>query len=67
MACHMCGCTRFFWKDPDDEYEVYAFDLKGREVVFDEEDSFDAPGIDDERETFCDHCAWHGKLKEIKG
>jgi len=53
-------------KDPDDEYEMHEFDLKGGEVIFTAEEA-DAgkPELRDETETFCDNCSWHGKFREI--
>ena len=40
MKCPLCGCKKFYLKDPDDEYETYGFDCESGEACFD-------PGIDD--------------------
>ena len=66
MKCPLCGCEKFFVKDPGDEYETYAFDLQAGEVEFDSDaDASDCPEIGDDTETYCDKCSWHGKFKEI--
>jgi hypothetical protein len=67
MACPFCGCEHFYVKNPDDEYETCEFDLKGGEVVFTSEDKESwRPELTEGTETYCDHCAWHGKLKQLK-
>ena len=67
MKCPMCGCQKFFLKDPDDEYEVFPFDVSKGEVHFDADvDTDDAPKVDDKTETYCEDCAWHGKLDDMK-
>jgi hypothetical protein len=41
--------------------------VKKGEVLFpSEEAESDRPDVQDETETYCDNCSWHGKLKEIK-
>jgi len=66
MACPLCGCDRFYVKNPEDEYETFEFDLKNGEVHFtSEEAQSDCPEIREDTETYCDNCAWHGKRKEI--
>jgi hypothetical protein len=63
----MCGCRKFFVKDPDDEYEVFPFDVADGEVHFDANVNADeAPKVEDETETYCEDCAWHGKLNDMK-
>jgi hypothetical protein len=67
MKCPVCGCVNFFVKDPDDEYETYEFELQNGEICYDPgDDDAAAPELQDDTETFCDKCAWHGKLKELK-
>ena len=34
MKCPICGCEKFYLKDPDDEYETYEFELSDGEVAF---------------------------------
>ncbi|MDZ7582056.1 MAG: hypothetical protein U5R30_16085 [Deltaproteobacteria bacterium] len=67
MACPICGCEHFDVKNPDDEYEICEFDLRGGEVVFasEEEESW-RPEITDGTVSYCDNCAWNGKLNELK-
>jgi hypothetical protein len=67
MACPLCGCERFYVRNPLDEYEVFEFDLRDRKIVFTSEDGeSQRPEIKDDTETYCDNCAWHGKRKELK-
>jgi hypothetical protein len=65
MKCPTCGSVRFYAKDPDDEYEEYAFSLQGDEVVPDP-DHTDAIDIIRQTEAFCERCAWHGQLDQLK-
>jgi hypothetical protein len=67
MKCPMCGCQRFYLKDPDDPFETYPFELKDETVRFDPEiDESDAPTVDDKTETYCERCAWHGPLQRME-
>jgi hypothetical protein len=66
MKCPMCGCRRFYLKDPDDQFETYPFELINGDVSFDPEvEEPDAPDLNEKTETFCEKCAWHGPLKEM--
>ena len=66
MKCPTCGCEKFFVKDPDDEYEVYTFTRQDGELAFEPEvDHSVLPEVTGDSETFCDRCAWHGKLKTL--
>ena len=63
----MCGCEHFYVKNPDDEYEMQEFDLQGGEVIFTAEEAEGGRrDIQDETETYCDNCSWHGKFKELR-
>ena len=65
--CPLCGSQRFYVKDAEDEFELYEFDLKEGEIAFDSEVSAsELPAITDETETYCDKCAWHGKIDTLK-
>ena len=67
MKCPICGCQRFYVKDPDDEYEMYPFDGKDGQIRFDSEvNESEAPQVIETTETYCDQCAWHGPLQEMK-
>jgi hypothetical protein len=67
MKCPICGCPEFYVKDPDDEYELYAFTCSGDDIVFDAPiDENGAPPINDSTETYCNKCAWHGKMETLK-
>jgi hypothetical protein len=67
MPCPLCGCEHFYVKNPEDEYETFEFDVKGGEILFpSEEAESERPRIKEDTETYCDNCAWHGKLKEIQ-
>jgi hypothetical protein len=67
MTCPVCGCERFYVKDPDDEFDIHEFDLQGGGVVFTAKKvDGTKPDIQDETETYCGNCSWHGKFKELK-
>ncbi len=67
MACPFCGCEHFYIKDPEDDYETYEFDLKENQVVFTSgEDDTKTLQVAEDMEAYCDHCAWHGKMKELR-
>ena len=64
MKCPVCGSVKFYVKDPDDEYETYVFEYVDGEIRPGADGSgSELPEISEETETFCDVCAWHGKLK----
>ena len=66
MKCPTCGCEQFYIKDKDDEYEIYEFSILGEKIVFDENtDQQETPKIENEIETFCNKCAWHGKFNTL--
>jgi hypothetical protein len=66
MACPLCGCEKFYVKNPEDGYETFEFDVKKGEIVFaSEEARRECPKITEETETYCDNCAWHGKRKQL--
>jgi hypothetical protein len=63
MKCPLCGCKSFYFKDPDDEFEIYPFDVKDNHIVFTPEiDPTGIPLLTDQTETYCNQCAWHGLL-----
>lgn len=67
MKCPDCRSQRFFVKDPEDQYELYEFELKEGEIINSEEETQPNPlEVTDETETYCDQCAWHGKFKTLK-
>ena len=64
--CPLCGCDSFYIKDPDDAYETYPFSCRDGKAVFNTEvDSTEAPELKDSIESFCQRCAWHGKLSAL--
>jgi hypothetical protein len=66
--CPYCGSQNFYVKDPEDQYEIFEFDLQGGKVQFKpgEEESSPPPAIGDDTETYCDPCSWHGKFNTLK-
>ena len=67
MKCPLCGCEKFYIKDPDDEYETYEFGWRDGNVEFSTDvDASDCPEFSDDSEIFCDQCSWHGDTKELK-
>jgi len=67
MKCPDCGAQRFYVKDPEDQYNIFEFDLVEGEIVCSEE-AIDSEPLEvvDETETYCDRCAWHDKFKTLK-
>ncbi len=66
MKCPTCSCENFFIKDADDEYEIYEFSCSEGKIKFDAGlDKQEVPEITNETETYCNKCAWHGKLDTI--
>jgi hypothetical protein len=65
MKCPTCGSIRFYAKDPDDAYEEYGFSLEAGQVVPDPAGT-DALEIIRQSEAFCERCAWHGRLDDLK-
>ena len=63
MKCPTCGSVRFYAKDPEDAYEEYRFALQGDSVVPETADTLD---IIRQSEAFCERCAWHGRLDQLK-
>ena len=67
MKCPYCGHQRFFFKDPEDEFETFAFDCETGQVCFDPDLTLDdIPPLENETRIFCDKCAWNGAFSEIR-
>jgi hypothetical protein len=67
MQCPFCGCVSFHVKDPFDQYETHDFEVSQGKIEFSGEEHFDGPPkIDEKTETYCNQCAWHGKLDDLK-
>jgi hypothetical protein len=66
--CPYCGSRSFYVKDPEDQYEIYEFDLEGGDLQFKPGDAeaSQPPEIGAETETYCGTCAWHGRLDTLK-
>ncbi len=62
MKCPVCGCQRFFIKDPADEYETHEFDVKQGRPEFEG----DAWEVLPETETHCTRCSWHDRFDKLK-
>lgn len=65
MECPLCRCAKFYLKDPDDQFETYEFSWRDGEALFECDEEL--PPFDDNSVAYCDRCAWHGKLGEMKG
>lgn len=64
--CPLCSSHSFYVKDPEDVYEVYEFDVENDEIVFAlEENASEAPAIQEDTETYCTRCSWHGKFNTL--
>lgn len=67
MACPICGCEQFYVKNPDDAFDIVEFECKGGRICFEPDlDPADLPDMSCDPESYCDQCAWHGKLSEIQ-
>ena len=56
-----------YFKDPDDQYTLYEFELKDDQIVYIDQDlDSHPPRVEAETETFCDRCAWHDKFGVLK-
>lgn len=67
MQCPDCGSRRMYFKDPDDQYTLYEFELKDDQIVYIDQDlDSHPPRVEAETETFCDRCAWHDKFGVLK-
>lgn len=65
--CPYCSSQSFYVKAPQDEYEIYEFDLKGGEILPSPENlETDWPDINGDTETYCSKCSWHGQFKTLK-
>lgn len=65
MKCPDCGCESFYVKDPDDQFNIFEFDLKEGAIIprtTEEEQLL----VEEETETYCERCAWHDKFKALK-
>lgn len=65
MSCPVCRSTSFYVKDPDDPFETAEFDVGGGAPVFQDAEG-QAPELTADSEVFCNVCAWHGRLDELK-
>lgn len=66
MECPICGCQDFYVKDPEDEYETFEFSVAGGRVEFQGAEAGAAPGVQEDTETFCNRCSWHGRINDLK-
>lgn len=65
MACPVCKSDQFYVKDPDDEYEIYEFQvLQGKLHLKDAGSGADAARMAETRDVFCNRCSWHGSLDQ---
>ncbi len=65
MKCPTCGSLQFYAKDPEDEFEELRFSLQGEAVVPDP-DNVAILEMTPQTEAFCERCAWHGRLTDLK-
>ncbi len=66
--CPYCGSQSFYVKDPEDQYEIYEFELQGGLIQFKptEAETSQPPEVRGETETYCGTCSWHGKFNTLK-
>ena len=67
MTCPYCRSVKFYVKDAEDEYETYEFELDQGQIRFEDEENIECiPEVTDNCEIFCQKCAWHGPLLQVK-
>ena len=67
MECPYCRSRNFYLKSPDDEYETYEFDLQeGKAVWLEKEKSPLTLPLEKGTPIFCNRCAWHGRMGDLK-
>lgn len=66
MNCPKCQSAIFCVKDPEDEYEVYEFEIQEGEIVFDPElDSESLPEVTGGTNVHCIQCSWQGQFSSL--
>jgi hypothetical protein len=64
--CPLCGSNEFYVKNPEDHYEIYEFQCRNGEILFDSDlDESEFPAIRRDTETYCNCCTWHDKFQEL--
>lgn len=66
MKCPICGCEKFYVKNPEDEFETFEFRIADGRVAYEPEAVEGAPEVGGATETFCNKCSWHGKIGDMK-
>jgi len=68
MECPYCRSRNFYLKNPEDEYETYEFDLREGSIEFLEKGNppLSLP-LEKDTRVFCNRCAWHGRMEDLKG
>jgi hypothetical protein len=65
--CPFCGSQNFYVKNPEDQYEIFEFDLQGGQIQFKPgEEGGTPPAVEAETETYCGLCSWHGKFNTLR-
>jgi len=61
--CPVCGSLGFYVKDPQDEFETFAFALANGRAVCDGPTT--AGIVAGAAESYCSRCSWHGRIPEV--
>lgn len=65
--CPVCGCNKFYVKNPEDEYDIYEFECRNGKICFEESiEDDECPEINDSTRTYCNKCAWHDTFEKLK-
>jgi len=65
--CPACQSEAFFLRDPDDEYELFPFEVRDGKITFRErEDPQSPPALGEDTRIFCSRCAWKGKKIDLE-
>lgn len=65
MKCPDCGCQSFYVKDPEDQFNLFEFNVENGEIVPSDTSDDNSVEVAEDTETFCDRCAWHDKFKTL--
>ena len=64
--CPVCGCEKFYCKNPEDDYDTTALRIAdGVAEPADTDAGSDAPRITADTEAYCDRCTWHAPLGDV--
>ena len=64
--CLVCGCVKFYAKNPEDEYDTYEFECRDGNISPDTDPDEAFQKIAENSEIYCNDCTWHDTFGKIK-